>query len=202
MKKDKIYHFTSLFFLKLMFFQEKSVFLANNCGQTNGETFSANRPHPFLTKTLNTMSDFEDIIKQMRESLSQMAEEAQGKYNELREYLDSHDSEEIKSDLKEMAKKATEEAREELGKAKEQLEEVDIKEKIEAARETLEEGMGKAKEKVEELRSDYREGKMDERIAEARETIGEGMEKATQLVNEGLETVQKQWEELRKRLNI
>ena len=85
------------------------------------------------------MSDFDDILKQVREGISQMAEEAQGKYNELVQYLDSHDSDQIKNDLREMAKKATEGAREGLDKAKEQFEEVDIKEKLNGAREQLDE---------------------------------------------------------------
>ena len=148
------------------------------------------------------MSDFDDILRQMREGISQMAEEAQGKYNELIEYLDTHNSDEIKSDLKEMAKKATEGAREELGKAKEKVEEVDIKEKLNDVRESLEEGMGKAKEKVEELQAEYKEGKMDERIADAREKLEEGVGKAMEVMGEGLKTVQAQWEELRKKLNI
>ncbi len=131
-----------------------------------------------------------------------MAEEAQGKYNELVQYLDSHDSDQIKNDLREMAKKATEGAREGLDKAKEQFEEVDIKEKLNGARESLEEGMGKAKEKVEEIRSDYQEGKYDERIADARERIEDGLDKAKEVFGEGMESVMKQLDELRKKFNI
>ena len=101
-----------------------------------------------------------------------------------------------------MAKKATEGVREEAEKAKEKFDEVDIKETISGARATVEEGMGKAKEKLEELHTEYKEGKMDERIADAREKIEDGVEKAMEVMGEGLQTVQKQWEELRKKLNI
>ena len=55
-----------------------------------------------------------------------MAEEAQGKYNELVEYLDTHDSDQIKDDLRKQAQKATEGAREGLDKAKEEFDEMDI----------------------------------------------------------------------------
>ena len=48
------------------------------------------------------MSEFDDILKKMREGLGQMAEDAQQKYNELVEYLDSHDAEQIKGDFKKM----------------------------------------------------------------------------------------------------
>ena len=58
------------------------------------------------------------------------------------------------------------------------------------------------KDKIEELKKDYEEGKYDEKIDEARKNIEEGLDKAKELMGSGLETVQKQWEELRKRLNI
>lgn len=148
------------------------------------------------------MNDFDDILKKMREGLGEMAEEARGKYNDLMDYLDNHSSEEIKSDLQKMADKAKEGAMEGVDKAKEQLGDIDIKEKLQDVRESVEEGIGKAKEKIEQLRSDYEAGKYDEQIAEAREKLEEGVDKAKKLMGEGLDTVQKQWEELRKRLNL
>ena len=104
-----------------------------------------------------------------------MAEEAQKKYNELVKYLDEHDSDEIKEDLKKMAEKATSGAKEELEKAKGELE--------------------KAKE-------DWDGVDIKEKLNDAREAMEEGVGKAKVLMGEGMDTVQKQWEELRKRLNI
>ncbi len=148
------------------------------------------------------MSEIDDILKKMKEGLGEMAEEAREKYNDLMEYLDNHSSEEIKSDLQKMASKAKEEAQEGVDKAKEQLGDIDIKEKLNDARESVEEGIGKAKEKMEQLRSDYEAGKYDEQIAEARKRLEEGVDNAKKFVDEGLDTVQKQWEELRKRLGL
>ena len=148
------------------------------------------------------MSDFDEILKKMREGLGEMAAEAQAKYNDLVAYLDSHDSDEIKADLKKMAEKATSEVKEGAGKAKEEWDKLDVKEKLNDMREDLEEGMGKAKSKVEEIKKDYQEGKYDDKINDAREKIEDGMDKAKELVGTGLNAIQKQWEELRKQLNI
>ena len=45
------------------------------------------------------MSDFDDILKKMREAVDGMADDARQKYDDLKEYLDTHDTEEIKANL-------------------------------------------------------------------------------------------------------
>ena len=66
----------------------------------------------------------------------------------------------------------------------------------------------KSKAEIEKLK---RQGKWDEedreldkakKLNDAREAMEEGVSKAKELMGEGMDTVQKQWEELRKRLNI
>ena len=49
------------------------------------------------------MNDFDEIIASLKKGIGEMAEDAQKKYNELVEYLDSHSSDEIKADLRKHA---------------------------------------------------------------------------------------------------
>ena len=68
-----------------------------------------------------TMSDFDDILNSLKKGLGEMTEEVQQKYNELVEYLDTHDSEEIKADLRKRVEEVGADAKEGFEKAKEGL---------------------------------------------------------------------------------
>ena len=67
------------------------------------------------------MNDFDEIIASLKKGIGEMAEDAQKKYNELVEYLDSHSSDEIKADLRKHAENIGAEAKEGFEKAKESL---------------------------------------------------------------------------------
>ena len=58
------------------------------------------------------MNDFDEIIASLKKGIGEMAEDAQKKYNELVEYLDSHSSDEIKADLRKHAENIGAEAKE------------------------------------------------------------------------------------------
>ena len=96
------------------------------------------------------MSDFDDLLKGIKKGLSELAEDAQEKYNDLTNYLDSHDANEIKRDLLEMADKTASDAKEKFEKAKNDLKEVDVNKKIAEVREDFQEGVSKAKETFDE----------------------------------------------------
>ena len=87
------------------------------------------------------MSDFDDLLKGIKKGLSELAEDAQEKYNDLTNYLDSHDANEIKRDLLEMADKTASDAKEKFEKAKNDLKEVDVNQKIADVREDFHEGV-------------------------------------------------------------
>ncbi len=95
-----------------------------------------------INQKTKAMNDFDEILKKLKEGIGSMAEEAQGKYNELVNYLDTHDSEDIKKELCKVADKVAQEAREGVEKAKEEIGKIDIDEKMAQARE----GVAKAKE--------------------------------------------------------
>lgn len=114
------------------------------------------------------MSDFDDLLNGIKKGLSELAEDAQEKYNDLTNYLDTHNADEIKRDLKEIADKTTSDAKEQLEKAKNEWNEVDVNEKV----------------------------------ADMKEDFQEGIDKAKIALGEGIDVVQKQFAELKKRFNL
>lgn len=145
------------------------------------------------------MSDFDDILKQMRASIDGIAEEARQKYNDLCTYLDSHDSEEIKENLRKMADQVVDNAKEGIEGLRKEVSEIDMEEKV---REVVDSGIEKAKTEAAELKADYEEGRLHDKVEEVREGLQKGAGEAMDQLGEGLEVVQKQWNELRKRLGI
>ncbi|MBQ6063803.1 MAG: hypothetical protein IJK42_08980 [Prevotella sp.] len=152
------------------------------------------------------MSDFDDLLKGIKNGLGELAEEAQKKYNDLTNYLDTHDANEIKRDLIDMADKTAADAKEHFEKAKDELKEVDLNEKLADVREDFQEGVSKAKETIgdgiEKVKEELQEMNVEEKIADVKEDIQEGMGKAKEVLGEGLDVVQKQFSELRKRFNL
>ncbi len=140
-----------------------------------------------INQKTKAMNDFDEILKKLKEGIGSMAEEAQGKYNELVNYLDTHDSEDIKKELSKVADKVAQGAREGVEKAKEEIGKIDIDEKMAQARE----GVEKAKEEIGKI-------DIDEKVAKARE----GVEKAKEYMDSGLDAVHKQWDDLCKRFNL
>lgn len=91
------------------------------------------------------MSDFDQLMKEMKQGISELAEDAQKKYGELINYLDNHDANEIKNDLKEFADKAAAETKEQFENAKKEIKEIDLEEKVADVKEDIQEGLDKAK---------------------------------------------------------
>ena len=131
-----------------------------------------------------------------------MASEAQEKYNDLVTYLDTHDSEEIKANLRKMADQVLQDAKEGVEEMKKEASEINVEEKVKQVREAVDEGIDKAKAKADELRADYEEGRLKEKVDDARESLEKGVGAAMDYMGEGMETVRKQFDELRKRLGI
>lgn len=91
------------------------------------------------------MSDFDQLMKDMKQGLNELAEDAQKKYGELINYLDSHNADEIKNDLKVFADKAAAETKEQFENAKKEIKEIDLEEKVADVKEDIQEGLDKAK---------------------------------------------------------
>ena len=151
------------------------------------------------------MSDFDDLLKGIKKGLSELAD-AQEKYNDLTNYLDTHNADEIKRDLKEIADKTTSDAKEQLEKAKKEWDEVDVNEKVADMKEDFQEGISKAKETIDEgiekAKKELKEMDVEAKIADAKEDLQEGIDKAKVALGEGIDVVQKQFAELKKRFNL
>lgn len=152
------------------------------------------------------MSDFDELLKGIKNGLGELAEEAQQKYNDLTTYLDTHDANEIKRDLLDMADKTAADAKEHFEKAKSELKDVDLNEKLADVREDFQEGVSKARETIgegiEKAKKELAEMDVEEKIADVKEDIQEGIDKAKEVLGDGLDVVQKQFAELRKRFNL
>ena len=66
---------------------------------------------------------------------------------------------------------------------------------VSKAKETFDEGIEKAKKELKEM-------DVDEKIADVKEDIQEGIDKAKEVLGDGLDVVQKQFAELKKRFNL
>jgi len=93
-------------------------------------------------------------------------------------------------------------AKEGVDNLREEASKIDVKEKVQQVKEAVDAGVEKAKSGAEELKAKYEDGSLQDKVEEMREGLQKGAGQAMEQLGEGLEVVQKQWEELRKRLGI
>ena len=111
-------------------------------------------------------------------------------------------SEEIKANLRKKVDEMVDDAKESVGNLREEASKIDMKEKVEQMREAVGSGIEKAKSEAAELKAKYEDGRLRDKVDEVREDLQKGASQAMEQLGEGIEVVQKQWDELRKRLGI
>ena len=104
------------------------------------------------------MSDFDQLMKDMKQGLNELAEDAQKKYGELINYLDSHNADEIKNDLKVFADKAAAETKEQFENAKKEIKDLSANDSAEKIEEDVNKELRKGCEgMVDHILKKYRE---------------------------------------------